>query len=151
MHAHCPTPNIPYVIKTLFVDDVTQQVEKFQNAHSNNNYQYYRDKGYSSNWNAWRRYATDSDIGGYKIAPMDTYFPLAESDNSLLLLQKMPEKSLGFFVLTGVNSRMGLTGLAGAATYVFFREIGTQGSILAITKAGIKTRIWENGTLVDWV
>ena len=92
----------------------------------------------------------NSDLGGYKIAPMSIYFPLADTDNSLALLQKMPEKSMGYFVLTGVNSRMGLTGVAGAVTYVMYRETGTYGSITAITKSGSYTRIWDNGVLSVW-
>lgn len=92
----------------------------------------------------------NSDLAGYKIAPMDSYFPLDDNDNSLSILQKMPDKSMGYFILTGVNSRMGLTGVPGCATYTFYREINNYGSIIAITSQGTKIRTWDNGTLGNW-
>ena len=81
---------------------------------------------------------------------MDSYFPLDDNDNSLSILQKMPDKSMGYFILTGVNSRMGLTGVPGCATYTFYREINNYGSIIAITSQGTKIRTWDNGTLGNW-
>lgn len=81
----------------------------------------------------------NTKLGGYQIAPIDTYFPVTPNvDNSLSLIQRMPNNSLGFICLLGDNVRMGLEGIGGTATYIFFKERGEYGAIIAITLQGIK-------------